>query len=91
MDRAPISSADDSVEVPAQAMIQCPLVRFELRPVADCADCPKFAGLEDRFPGANKMTFQQRYVVKCSGEPVKRTVLMIAAGYVQASPPLKVA
>lgn len=74
------SPSDDTIDVPETALVQCPLAGFDLRPVAACLDCPKFAGLEDRFPGMEKMAFAKRYTVKCYGEPVKRPMLSIAKG-----------
>lgn len=68
------TSSPDEVQVPEGALIECPLVRFDLRPASCCAACPKFAGLEDRFPGMEKLPFHKRYLILCLGEPVKRQV-----------------
>lgn len=76
-----MSSPEEQIEIPATALVQCPMVRFELRPVEKCVDagggqpCPHFRGLEDRFPNAKHLKFSQRYTVKCVGEPVKRQIL----------------
>jgi len=78
MDQAPTSSrSDEQIEVPAAAFVQCPLVGFELAPVASCTACEKFGGLEDRFPDS-RMSFAKRYTLKCYGEAVRRPMLMLA-------------
>jgi len=74
-----MSSPDETVELPPSALVECPLVGFNLRPLARCPECPKFGGLEDRFPNG-KMAFQHRYVLRCFGEPVKRAIRVVAEG-----------
>lgn len=71
------SPEPQEVDVPAAALVECPLVQFNLRPVAKCTECPKFDGLEDRFPGMAKLEFQKRYLLRCFGEPVKRQMRML--------------
>lgn len=67
------ASAAQEVEIPATAVVHCPLVDFKLRQVAKCMDCPKFGGaLQDRFPGAAHLSFTQRYAVPCFDKPVSR-------------------
>jgi len=66
------STEGATVEVPKAVRVRCPLVEFRLRVVANhCPTCPHFRGLADRFPGSNK-PFHLRYLVQCSGEPLKR-------------------
>lgn len=69
--------SSDSIEIPAQAVVACPLAGFALAPVSRCVDCKVFAGLEDRFPGS-AVEFAKRYTVKCLGEPVRRPMSMLA-------------
>ena len=74
-----MSSPDEqqeTIDVPAGAVVQCPLAGFELRQVEKCAECAKFGGLEDRFPGS-PAPFAKRYTLKCYGEPVRRVMLMM--------------
>lgn len=66
-----VAKADELVEIPEEAVLNCPLKGFRLAPVSRCVDCGCFGGLEDRFPGA-PVGFQDRYLVKCFGAPVKR-------------------
>lgn len=68
---------EETVEIPADVMVQCPLVKFALRPVSKCAECIKFGGLEDRFPGS-PAAFAARYVLKCFGEPQRRPMLTLS-------------
>ncbi len=73
----PTASPDEeTIEVPDNAVIACPLVAFEFRKVVDCHACPKCGGLEDLYPGS-KFDFGKRYRVRCFGEPVKRPVAML--------------
>lgn len=70
---------EEQLEIPDSALVQCPLVGFDMRPVSACATCPKFAGLEDRFPGGPH-PFHKRYTVKCLGEPVRRGIVNLTKG-----------
>jgi len=64
-----------SLEIPGHAVVQCPIVEFKVRRLALCASCPKFGGLEDLYPDPkNAVPFERRYLLKCFGAPVKRTV-----------------
>ena len=69
--------AEEMIDIPDRALVACPLVGFDMRPVSGCASCKLFAGLEDRFPGS-AIDFHKRYTVKCLGEPVRRTILQMA-------------
>lgn len=61
----------DNIEVPANVLIRCPKVQFNLARVTQCADCTSFAGLLDRFPNSD-YNFAKRYLVQCNAEPIKR-------------------
>lgn len=70
-----------SVEIPAGTFVECPLVRFDMVPLSGCPNCPKFGGLEDRFPSPEgKTPFHRRYLLRCFGEPVKRQIRAVAEG-----------
>lgn len=73
----PAMSLLKTVEIPAGTFVECPLVRFDMRPLSDCPKCPKFGGLEDRFP-ESKTPFHRRYLLRCFGEPVKRVIRAVA-------------
>lgn len=63
----PIS--EETMEMPDDVLVRCPLVDFNLRAVArHCQACPHFHGAADRFPGSDKPP-DKRYLVLC-GEPV---------------------
>jgi hypothetical protein len=81
MAQAPTSSPDQgSIQIPDEAVIQCPIAAFNLVPVANCIACPKCGGLEDRFPGSDQMDPTKRYTVRCFGEPMKRSMLLLVKG-----------
>ncbi len=63
----------ESIEISESALVHCPLADFKLRRVKDCPACPKFGGLEDRFPDA-PYAFGTRYLLLCFGAPVKRLI-----------------
>lgn len=71
------STNNEMIDIPDNALIRCPLVSFNLARIADCASCPSFRGLADRFPGS-ETPFAKRYLVQCVAEPVKREVLELA-------------
>ena len=72
-------NSEETVEVPAHVVVQCPLVEFKVRRASHCATCPKFGGLEDHYPDpGNAVPFEKRYVLKCFGAPVKRMLHAIA-------------
>lgn len=56
---------NDTVDVPAGVYVECPLAKKKLRPVSACAGCEHYAGLLDRFPGAQHLPFAQRYMAAC--------------------------
>jgi hypothetical protein len=70
---------EDTVEVPDEVLVACPLAAFAMTRVSKCPDCKVFGGLEDRFPGG-KMEFHRRYLLKCFGEPMRRTMVVLAKG-----------
>lgn len=76
---AEVAKADELVEIPEEAVLNCPLAGFRLAPVSRCLDCKCFGGLEDRFPGS-PLGFGDRYLVKCFGAPVKRQAQLLAKG-----------
>lgn len=65
------------VAIPHTAVVGCPLKGFDLVRVTSCTKCPKFGGMEDRFPGA-PVPFAKRFTVQCFGAPVTRPVQTIA-------------
>lgn len=66
-----MSDPNEPLDIPDGVRVRCPKAGFKLARVAQCVDCPSFAGLEDRFPcGAH--AFAQRYTVLCAHVPVKR-------------------
>lgn len=68
----------DTVEIPENLLVACPLAGFALTRVSGCATCPCFGGLEQRFgPG---LPFHQRYLLLCFEEPVKRKMTPIWEG-----------
>jgi len=72
-------SAEDMIEIPEIALINCPLVQFRLRKVCDhCPQCEHFRGLADRFPGSNHR-FAMRYAVLCQGKVEPRTMQELEA------------
>lgn len=62
---------NDNINLPDNLLLHCPQVQFKLVRVAYCPGCPHFSGLADRFPDSDK-PFDQRYVVLCRHDPVKR-------------------
>lgn len=70
---------EELVEIPDEAVLNCPLAGFRLAPVSRCVDCGCFGGLEDRFPKSDK-PFEERYLVKCFGAPVKRPAQLLVKG-----------
>lgn len=68
--------AAEQVDVPASALVHCPLVGFKLRQVAKCLECEHMQGraLVDRFPGAVQLAFAQRYTVPCTARPTLREI-----------------
>ena len=77
-DQEPALQAEQAlqVDVPASALVHCPLVGFKLRQVAKCLECEHMQGraLVDRFPGAAQLSFAQRYTVPCTARPTLREI-----------------
>lgn len=66
---------DDMLEIPDNALIRCPKVKYNLARVSACATCSSFVGLADRFPDNSEIPFAKRYLVQCSEEPVERQLM----------------
>lgn len=77
--RAAPAEAEELVEIPDGAVVSCPIKEYSLVPVSRCVDCKLFGGLEDRFPNGPQ-AFVVRYIHKCFGAPVKRTMQTLAKG-----------
>ena len=67
----------NEIDVPDTALVHCPKVEFDLVRAAACASCASFAGLADRFPGADNMPFGKRFLILCHQEPTKRNVMTL--------------
>ncbi len=65
-----------TVDVPANVYVHCPLTGFKMRAVRDCESCPHFKGLADR--ATTIADFGQRFLVLCVGEPAKRQIHEVA-------------
>jgi len=63
----------DSIDVPNNTLIRCPLVAFSLTRAEKCAECASFKGLVDRFPGSG-YSFTKRYLIQCLAQPVNREI-----------------
>ncbi len=74
-----VRAREDMIEIPDTALVRCPMVQYDLVPVARCVDCKAFGGLIDRFPGS-RAPFVKRYILKCFYEPVQREMFNIAKG-----------
>ncbi len=79
-DQGPQPPDAQAVDIPATAVLHCPLAGDKLRQVSKCLECPKFGGaLQDRFPGAVHLPFTQRYTVPCFARPVSRAMQELEA------------
>lgn len=72
-----IEAGTAEIDIPANALIACPLLNFQLRSPRDCPTCQHCIGLSDRFPGSTK-TFAERFLIMCRGEVKPRQVHTIA-------------
>lgn len=73
------AAAEETIDIPPEVLVHCPLVEYRLRPVArHCPDCPHFRGLADRLPGSSQR-FGVRYLVRCQGEIKQRPLQEIDA------------
>jgi len=74
------NQVEETIEMPESVLVRCPLVDFQLRPVAKhCPPCPHFRGLADRFPGMTSIVPAKRYFVLCAGAPTKRELIEVAS------------
>lgn len=55
----------ESLTVPANVHVACPLVPGKLRRLEKCQGCEHFAGLADRFEGSTSHPFAVRYLLRC--------------------------
>jgi len=68
---------EDHIEIPGHALVHCPKEKFLLIRTAKCVECEHFAGLNDRFPGAD-VAFSRRYGLLCKHDTVQREIKELA-------------
>lgn len=56
---------DQSLELPPEVHVACPLIAGKLRRVEKCPGCEHFAGLADRFGDGSAQPFAARYLLRC--------------------------
>lgn len=54
----------EQVEVPADVLVRCPLLKFDLRAAGECDECPHFGGLTEMIAGGSQ-PFHRRFAVNC--------------------------
>lgn len=65
---------DNAIELPAQLLVECPMVG-KLRRLTACAACAHHRGLTaPRFPGNPDLAFALQHQVAC-GYPIARRIL----------------
>lgn len=72
----PPLEVEDLISIPPTVYVACPKKTGLHTRVDKCPDCPHWAGVGDRFPGAAPMAFSARYTLKCA-HPVNRPMLEI--------------
>lgn len=67
---------DRQVEIPAEVLVRCPLVNFDLRRARGCDGCEHMRGLTEL---ADRGTFHARFQVRCAW-PQDRQLFRLAEG-----------
>lgn len=63
----------DHIDIPANALVHCPKVKFALARMNKCVECEHFAGLNDRFPDGS-VAFSKRFMLLCKHDPIQREI-----------------
>jgi len=71
-----MTSETKTVDIPARALVHCPMHRFALRRVQKCETCKSFGGLNERMSG-DAVPFEGAYQVVCV-YPIARAISMEA-------------
>lgn len=53
------------VTIPSNVRVRCPLAGFQLRSVAKCVACDRYAGLQEQLAG-EQHSFVKRFTVRCT-------------------------
>ena len=67
-------SANETIEIPDAAVVECPMIGKRLRRLKVCAACQHHFGLAERMQGPS-LSFQARFLVSC-GYPIGRGILI---------------